>query len=142
MPALEAGGCGFESHAGHQNEAPPAIRPAAPWEIRVAPQKLQTFRTNVTRKNDLEYAAWLNGSEHPATDRKVAGSNPAAAATTSSTSQNRYRAIREPTARLRVVRPSATTTKWRNIMARGLILWLVGLPIPIIILLWLTGFLS
>jgi len=27
-------------------------------------------------------------------------------------------------------------------MFRGLLLWLIGLPIPIIILLWLFGFLS
>lgn len=27
--------------------------------------------------------------------------------------------------------------KWRNEMGRGILLWLLGVPIPVIILLWL-----
>jgi hypothetical protein len=32
--------------------------------------------------------------------------------------------------------------KRRFVMGRGLLLWLIGIPLPIILLLWLFGFLS
>jgi hypothetical protein len=32
--------------------------------------------------------------------------------------------------------------KRRFLMGRGLLLWLIGIPLPIILLLWLFGFLS
>jgi hypothetical protein len=28
---------------------------------------------------------------------------------------------------------------WRSTMGRGLLLWLIGIPIPIILLIWLFG---
>jgi hypothetical protein len=29
--------------------------------------------------------------------------------------------------------------RWRTIMGRGLLLWLIGIPLPIILLIWLFG---
>jgi hypothetical protein len=32
--------------------------------------------------------------------------------------------------------------KWRRTMGRGLLLWLIGIPLPIILIIWLFGGLS
>ena len=32
--------------------------------------------------------------------------------------------------------------RWRRHMGRGLLLWLIGIPLPIILLIWLFGGLS
>jgi hypothetical protein len=37
---------------------------------------------------------------------------------------------------------SINSTEKDNAMMRGALLWLVGIPLPIILLLWLFGFLS
>jgi hypothetical protein len=29
--------------------------------------------------------------------------------------------------------------RWRNKMGRGLLLWLIGIPLPIILVIWLLG---
>ena len=42
----------------------------------------------------------------------------------------------EPQPRLRVAPPELTT---KEQIMRGVLLWLIGIPIPIIILLWLFG---
>jgi hypothetical protein len=34
---------------------------------------------------------------------------------------------------------SRDTNKQKEIMGRGLLLWLIGIPIPIILLIWLFG---
>jgi hypothetical protein len=47
--------------------------------------------------------------------------------------------LTEPRRSLRV--PHASKTQRINIM-RGILLWLIGIPIPIIILLWLFGVLN
>lgn len=37
---------------------------------------------------------------------------------------------------------SRSPSDWRLDMARGLLLWLIGIPLPIILVLWLFGVLS
>jgi hypothetical protein len=37
---------------------------------------------------------------------------------------------------------SDQTTRWRIPMMRGALLWIIGIPLPIIIVLWLLGYLS
>lgn len=44
----------------------------------------------------------------------------------------------EPGAAAPVIEPE----KWRGLMFKGGLLWLIGIPIPIILLLWLFGFLG
>ncbi|MBB3972971.1 hypothetical protein GGR24_001628 [Hansschlegelia beijingensis] len=34
-----------------------------------------------------------------------------------------------------------TRRTWRRVMLKGGLLWLIGIPLPIIIVLWLLGFL-
>jgi hypothetical protein len=31
------------------------------------------------------------------------------------------------------------STRWRNNMGKGLLLWLIGIPLPIILVIWLFG---
>jgi hypothetical protein len=33
----------------------------------------------------------------------------------------------------------AINSRWRNKMGRGLLLWLIGIPLPIILVIWLLG---
>jgi hypothetical protein len=54
----------------------------------------------------------------------------------------------EPATRLRVsdgtdpFRIARVSSIWRSTMGRGLLLWLIGIPLPIILLIWLFGGLS
>jgi hypothetical protein len=40
------------------------------------------------------------------------------------------------------LRVSIATNAWETTMGRGLLLWLIGIPLPIILLIWLFGGLS
>jgi hypothetical protein len=34
---------------------------------------------------------------------------------------------------------NASVQRWRNKMGKGLLLWLIGIPLPIILVIWLFG---
>jgi hypothetical protein len=38
-----------------------------------------------------------------------------------------------------VVKPSITRQHKEDVMGRGILLWLLGIPLPIILLIWLLG---
>jgi hypothetical protein len=48
----------------------------------------------------------------------------------------------EPYRCARVFKPTLKFASWRMTMGRGLLLWLIGIPLPIILIIWLFGGLS